>query len=342
MLSQQVILTPVDTQLYFKMVSTSTKSSTAFLLTINEKSLEFYQDIFEYLTKLKGFNYILVTEHLGQENKHYHAYVQYQHSKRLSLAKLHGAHVEKCYGSAQKNIDYCRCEDKKHQDAGVTAVLIDEEGTPRLKGGDYSVKALKEFDVEDELPDYRMYNTWKKIKRDTTITRASDFRKSVKVYFIQGPSGVGKTNKAIELASKYEEDNNCGTDFVKFVNGFYLGTTATARVAIYDDFRDSHMKPSEFINFIDYNKHWMNIKGDSVLNNYNLIIITSVQRLRSIYRNVDDEPRAQWERRIEVVDMFPPQPVNIGGLPVGYVTDFNQLEEYEVKNDWDGSSVVIH
>ena len=29
---------------------------------------------------------------------------------------------------------------------------------------------------------------------------------------------------------------------------------------------DSYMKPSEFINLIDYNKHWMNIKGDSVLN----------------------------------------------------------------------------
>ena len=116
------------------MVSTNTKSGKAFLLTVNEKSLEFYQDIFDYLNNLKNRNYILVTEHIGQENKHYHIYVQYENSRRLSLAKLHGAHVEKCFGSAQKNIDYCKCEDEKHKSLGVTAVLIEEEGEPKMNG----------------------------------------------------------------------------------------------------------------------------------------------------------------------------------------------------------------
>jgi len=100
------------------------------------------------------------------------------------------------------------------------------------------------------------------------MVRAKDFRKAVKIYWIQCPSWVGKTNKAIELATEFEEVHDCGTDFIKYVNGFYLGTTATARVANYDDFRDSQMKPSEFINLIDFNKHWMNIKGDSILNEY--------------------------------------------------------------------------
>lgn len=290
--------------------------------------------------ELAGFQYLLCTEHIGSSNKHYHLYVQYDQAKYISVRKIFYAHIEKCYGSAQQNIDYCWARDEKHENEGVTAELVEEVGAPRKKGGDYSVARLKDLDNPDELP-CTMYNSWKKIKKDNTVVRAKDFRKNVKVYWIQGPSGIGKTNLAIDIATQYEEEHGCGTDFVKFVNGFYLGTTATARVAIYDDFRDNHMSASEFINFIDYNKHWMNIKGDSVLNNYNLIIITSVQKLNRIFRNVDDEPRTQWERRIEVINKYPPERVNIGGLPVGYRTDFNQLEEYEVTDDWDNTRVVI-
>ena len=161
------------------------------------------------------------------------------------------------------------------------------------------------------------------------MVKAKDFRKQVKVYWIQGPSGVGKSNKALDMAEEYEDSLGCGTDMITFINNFYLGVRPTSRVAIYDDFRDSHMKPSEFINLIDYNKHWLNVKNGSILNCYNVIIITSVQKLSKIYRNVDDEPRAQWERRIEVIDMYPPEKVHIGGYHVGYRTDFNELENFE-------------
>ena len=90
---------------------------------------------------------------------------------------------------------------------------------------------------------------------------------------------------------------------IKYENGFYNGV-GTAKIALYDDFRDSHMKPSEFINLIDYNKHYMNIKGGQKLNDYNLIIFTTVQRLENIYlKMLDEEPRLQWERRIEEIKL---------------------------------------
>ena len=60
-----------------------------------------------------------------------------------------------------------------------------------------------------------------------------------------------------------------------------------------------------FIKFIDYNKHPLNIKGGSIINNYELIIITSVQNPELIYMNVGDEPRKQWLRRMEIIDMRP-------------------------------------
>lgn len=312
-----------------------------FILTINLASIEFYDEIKHYLTNLSQFQYFLCCEHVGQENRHFHIFVQYKNTKKLSVAKLHGAHIEKCFGSAKQNIDYVKANDKKHIELKVKSILIDEEGEPLFKGGNFNVGTVKEMDSPDELPAV-LYNTYKKIKRDSTIVRVRDFRKNVKVYWIQGDSGVGKTNKAFEIAEEFEESLNCGTDMIKYVNGFYLGTTPTARVAIYDDFRDSHMTASEFINLIDYNKHWINIKGDSILNNYNVIILTSVQKFTRIYSRMDDEPRRQWERRVQVIDMYPPEKVCVGGMPVGYRTDFNQLEEVEVTDNWDGTHVVLN
>lgn len=303
-----------------------------FLITLNEAVLEYYEDIKQYVTTRSGFVYMICCEHVGDpvNNKHCHMFVQYDKTTYLSYRNLHGAHLDRCKGSAQSNIAYCKAEDKKHKEAGITAILIDEIGEPKYKGGDWSVKAIRELDSPDELPAIH-YNSYKKIKRDSTVTKAKDFRKHVKVYWIQGPSGVGKTNKAIDIATEWEEALDCGTDFVKYVNGFYLGTNPNSKVAIYDDFRDNHMSASEFINFIDYNKHWMNIKGDSILNNYLTIIITSVQKFDRIFRNVDDEPRAQWERRVEVIDMFPPRVVCVGGLPVGETTTHNKFENYQAR-----------
>ena len=91
---------------------------------------------------------------------------------------------------------------------------------------------------------------------------------------------------------------------IKHEGDFWNGT-GSAKIAIYDEFRDSSMKPSEFINFIDYNVHTLNIKGGSIINRYELIIITSVQNPKYIYSNVGDEPRKQWLRRMEVIDMTP-------------------------------------
>ena len=322
-------------------VSKQTKSSRNFILTLNEKCLEYYADIYHYLTTLAGLVYILVTEHLGTDNKHYHIYVQYQNSKKLSIKKLKGAHVEKCYGSAQKNIAYLMAEDDKHREEGVTAVKIDEQGRPNLKG-DYSVETLLDIQDKRDLCDYRMYNTWRRLhEEDEADIDVDDIQKDVLVYWIQGPSGVGKTNRAKDIVRENAEKFGRKVNFIKYENSFYLGV-GNADVAIYDDFRDSHMKPSEFINLIDYNKHYMNIKGGSKLNKYKLVIITSVQKLNMIYRRMNDleEPQKQWLRRIKLIDMYPPEQVHIGGYPIGYRTEFNELENYSIECN-DGSSVIV-
>lgn len=128
--------------------------------------------------------------------------------------------------------------------------------------------------------------------------------KNVKVYYIQGPSGCGKTEKAKQIVRDNQDVYGRLVNFVKYQNTFWLGL-GDAQIGIYDEFRDSHLPVSEFINFIDYNTHIMNIKNGSRPNKYGLIIITSVMPIDSIYSKCKGEPRLQWMRRIEVIDMFP-------------------------------------
>ncbi|ORX42374.1 hypothetical protein BCR36DRAFT_416125 [Piromyces finnis] len=317
-----------------------------------ENSTKYFADIKAYLKSLVGLKYLLVTEHIGQAQKHYHIFVQYQNSKNLSIRRLKGAHLERCYGSAQQNIRYCKAEDEKHIRDGVTAMLIEEEGEPVFKGGNFTIGYLQDCDNPDELPAV-LYNTYQKIKlQKKNRLSLGSWRKEVKVYYIQGPSAIGKSERAEELIRKYyndkgiEDPDEMYFDELKYdKSGFYSGITLDnpSEVAVFDDFRAGIMKPEEFINLIDYRVHNLNIKGGSAKNNYKLIIFTSVQKLSSIYRNVDEfERREQWERRIQLINMYPPERVHIGGLPVGHRTDFNQLEEYSVEDTVDNTRIVIN
>ena len=92
-------------------------------------------------------------------------------------------------------------------------------------------------------------------------------------------------------------------NMVKYEDGFWHGL-GTANIALYDDFRDSHMKPTELINFIDYYVHPMNIKGGSHQNTYQTIYITSLQSPEEIYKNVPEESKKQWLRRIKEIIHF--------------------------------------
>ena len=65
------------------------------------------------------------------------------------------------------------------------------------------------------------------------------------------------------LAKRYPGESI--VNVVSCHNGFWHGI-GTAKVAIYDDFRDTDLPDRDFISFVDYNIHTLNIKGSSVQN----------------------------------------------------------------------------
>lgn len=296
----------------------------AYQITIN--LLEEYEPILKYLRTLSGLRYLIACKEISPVTKreHIHIYVQFQYSLRLSKVKLLHAHIEVCRGNAKQNIAYIK--------KGGNIIL--EEGEAKTQGSKLSIKEVKSLTKEEreELPFFYLKKVEAINQSEMNVMDAKSYFKQVEVYYIYGDSGLGKTKYAInKIVELYANKKIKSTKFneVKYSNGFWVGVNSDniTDVALYDDFRDSHMRASEFINFIDYNTHNMNIKYGNVKNTFKYIYITSIQSPDDIYaeygkknakqndgslfgsniNNRDDkdkdkdEPKKQWLRRFKEI-----------------------------------------
>ena len=275
----------------------------AYQLTINK--LEDYDKIISYLQSLKTMRYIIACKEKAPTTgkEHIHIYVQFDVGISLSKKKILTAHIEACRGTPQQNVAYIKKNGSE---------IIFEAGV-LAKTGKLSIKEVKSLKVDemDDLP-FLYYNKVQSVKRDQLMNiTASNYYKKIEVYYIYGVSGSGKTRQAIKMIQKLKEDGLIETDEfneVKYTNNFWHGVTLDTikEVALYDDFRDYHLPPSEFINFIDYNKHVMNVKYGCVTNSFRYIFITSIQNPEELYRESKkhEEESKQWLRRIkEIIKM---------------------------------------
>lgn len=264
------------------------KKARRFFLTINDVST--YEEVKKNIQSRRTFRYLVAGKEIAPEtgHEHIHMYVEFTNTIQLTTKTCCGAHIEPAIKKDQC-IDYCTkdCE------------VIDEIGQPTHQGSK-TVKELIEMKDPTSL-DPRLFKTWQNVQMWDQSRKASDwYCPDKQVTWIWGDSGAGKTKRAIQLVG----DNM--VDRVKYVNGFWNGVSYNEDVkwCIYDDFRDSHMHPSELISFCDYYRNQMNVKGGNVVNHYDHIIITSVQDPHEIYPNMkDDEPKQQWLRRMNIIHM---------------------------------------
>lgn len=265
--------------------------SRSFQLTCN--NLESYEASINELKRSKVLDYIIACKEIAPKTGHihYHIYAHHYDSRLLNIEKLKGAHVEICRGNVQQNINYIKKDGE----------IILEEGIVPIQNT-LSIADLKKINNEDDLTDWKQYNLWRTLKNSESID-INNWNKEIKVYYISGPSGIGKSKKAKEIVLENKDKYGTEISIAKYNNGYWNNVNSNIKIMIYDDFRDSHLPASEFINLIDYNKHSMNIKGGSIINNYELIIITSVIDLDCIYINMDDEPKQQWIRRINWIKL---------------------------------------
>lgn len=266
------------------------RSRVWFVTSFKDKLIHFENSIFECWC-----------DDYTEENKyHFHQVIVFKNQIYFNTIKkmYPTANIEKPKSDVYTCIKYIKGEIHDERKVKCNYQSIGEEPkNTRFK----TVEELKNCN-DPELLDWKQYNTYMKIHENDEL-EVDEMYKEVIVYYIHGPSGIGKTEKAKEIIREQKEKYGTKVSIVKYENGFWHGVGSNRNIALYDDFRDSHMKPSEFINFIDYNIHYMNIKGGNCINNYKLIIITSVQPLNEIYKNVTEEPRKQWIRRIKEIEL---------------------------------------
>lgn len=270
--------------------SSSNFRGRAFQFTLNQ--IEKFDVLISELTRLKSCDYIIACKEIAPttNHEHIHCYAHFESAYKLNKHIVEiGAHIEVCRGTPQENIAYIKKDGN----------IIFERGDEPHQGRPCTIRELKTL-PKDEVPPM-MFKTWQAVQ--STKIKKSDWRKNVEVHYICGPSGIGKSNLAEELADDEFDE-------VKFVNGFWSPCSGDG-CCIYDDFRSSHMPASEFINFIDYRTHNMNVKGGTVRNNYTKIIITSIQTIDELYSNMPSEAKEQWKRRMIIHDLTPTNNIDI-------------------------------
>lgn len=294
---------------------TSFFKARSFQITLNQ--IQYYNNIKDYLTNLKTFSYLIsCKEYAPTTNKeHIHIYTHFTQSIKLSIKKLKGAHLEKCRGTPEQNINYITKDGN----------ILDEIGIKPHQGKkNFNYNEINNLTTQDILNNEDLNLIQKKtllnIKKDISNQpiKASDFLKSYykknnhfHIFYITGPSGCGKTRYALKLIQDYI--NFYGDTYLdeidangQFINGAHQG----AEICLFDEFRDYSMDYKSFLKFIDYNKHTFNIKGSYLTNNYKLIILTSVISIENIYLHdlSNEETYEQLKRRIIYINFYDNEP----------------------------------
>lgn len=266
----------------------SPRNKSWFVTTFNEKHKEIVPEKTKYFISCEDTS---KPEHGSKWHMHILLFYPNAISFNTVQRLYYGAHIEK-----PNNVNDCIAYIKNNINGRKFNII--ERGDQPHDSRFMSVGELKKIENPDEL-DWKMFNTWNKLKCQPKKIKISEWHKDVNVIWITGSSGSGKSMHAGQLICEHGFDE---IEEVKHVGEFWQGVVDGTGACIYDDFRDSDMKASEFINFIDYNVHNLNVKGGNVKNQYKLIVITSIQHPETIYRNMTGEPRMQWMRRIKIID----------------------------------------
>lgn len=266
-----------------------------FLLTLNQP--ERYEALKRYLVERKTFEYLVTAKETGEktEHEHLHILVCFTQPCILTTKGLEGAMVAQ---KRNKNVTWTR--EGAHDYVTKDCEVIEKIGTWHQQGHANVGQFLKIKDPT-ELG-FRDYRYWKEIQGyRLAMCKAQFYNPDVEIYYIWGDSAVGKSRLVYR---KLDEDEM--VDRVRHVNGFWEGVSrdTSIKVAWYDDFRDTHMKPDDMISFCDYYRNTLNIKGGEILNHYDKIFITSVRDPYDLWPGMQvTEPRRQWLRRMKIIHL---------------------------------------
>lgn len=301
-----------------------TKKSTSIFMTIPNENMSKIDDYINLLKSINGLRYILVGKHDGPKLEHYHIYAQYLSTHTFHSIDFDYAHIKKISSSVAV-VKYIKCEDKKHLKKGVQCEIYLEEGeTPHQ--GRKTLRELMKLSNEErkDLPPCQLLSL---IKCETILKESEMIDKWLEIQKLEvewhtGEPGTGKTYFAKMEGKKFR---NAGLDVCVIEydkNGFAhkLGND-TAQLLILNEFRDSCMKFTDFLE-ITSNEHQYNTKhGGFFMPNLQKIIITTVQKPIEIYKCVNENREQIYRRITKIIEHYK--------IKNEYkMIEFNNIEEY--------------
>lgn len=161
-------------------------------ITLNQ--VDKWEDLKAYLMSRKMLNYAVACHEIAPStgHEHIHCYCQFSSCAILAKSKTQGAHIEKCKGTPQQNVEYI----KKDGD------VIWEYGSIRMTGNP-TAREIKKM-TEDQLEDlaWNQYIGAKKIRaeHDIQMHKENPYIKTPDVQWHFGGTGSGK--------SYYAKNNN--------------------------------------------------------------------------------------------------------------------------------------
>lgn len=272
------------------------KSARRFFITLNDVTK--YEELRKYVTDKKNFKAMASCLAKAPTTGHEHIHMAVWFKRPFKWKQQVGEMIEEMKSECG-SLDYVSPEKQEGWQKYLDMINIDK--LRKTKKTCEEIMKLTPQEARKELTLSQMVSYYRIKQYDDPITVEEMYKPDVEVYFLYGPSKAGKSKYVYEklIEKGYGKQS---IDRIKYVSSFYIGQIGVNRdVCWLEEFRDSQMPASEFINFIDYYVNPMNIKGGSLMNRYKLIFITSVQDPHDIYKNMDEEPRRQWTRRLHMV-----------------------------------------
>ncbi len=264
-----------------------------YMLTINNDTRT-DEELCSYVQGLEHFKYCMFQREKGhkKETEHIQMFLVFTVGKWFTTVKDYfpTAHIEKAKGTNVECREYCSKEDTRvsgpyelgqfaeqraRTDLANIIELIDNGASNLDIKRLFPTQYLTYIDKLDKVRQEQIYNDYRKIER------------KVKVTYIYGPPGCGKTSSVIRKHG-YENLYRM-TNYRKNCFDFYNNE----KIIIFDEF-DSSLPLTEMLNYLDIYPTQLPCRYANKVACYDTVYIISNLKLYEQYRNVQEEKPEQF------------------------------------------------
>lgn len=249
-----------------------------------------------------------------QGTPHIHIYVCFTSRVRWSTLKKHftEAHIEIAHGSVEDNIMYIK-KDGKWKDTEKEETKIEDSyeewgEVPKQKGNNQDMAELYQL-IKDGYTDTEIFeinndyirevDRINKIRTTLLIDKFKDTRRNIKVIYISGATGTGKTRGVLDT---HGDSNVYRVSDYNHPFDYY----SCQPVLCFDEFRSS-LRLSDMLNYMDIYPIQLPSRYSNKVACYETVYVVSNWKLEAQYPEIQQHDQESWSaflRRIHEIHIY--------------------------------------